>query len=125
MLLSAYAVVSAARRAQQTWNLVSAQLPVDVPTQISDDYYGASADEALELARGLPADVATVVMVGHNPTTERLASTLEDGTGVQADRDRMAVKFPTSAIAVMHLQVTSWADLAPSTARLVAFAVPR
>lgn len=119
------ALVSSARRAQQTWNLVSAQFPVDVPTQISDEYYGASADEALQMVRDLPSDVATVLLVGHNPTTERLASTLEDGTGAQSDRERMASKFPTSALAVLHLQVASWADLAPSTARLLAFAVPR
>ena len=119
------AVVSAARRAQQTWNLVSGQLPVDVPTQISDEYYGASADEALQIVRGLPSDAATVVMVGHNPTTERLASMLDDATGLQADRERLAAKFPTSALAVLHVQMESWADLAPSTARLQAFAVPR
>ena len=119
------AVVSAARRAQQTWNLVSGQLPVDVTTQISDAYYGASADEALQLVRGLPPGVATVVMVGHNPTTERLASLLDDGTGAQADRERMAAKFPTSALAVLHLQVPAWADVTAGTARLQAFAVPR
>ena len=119
------AVVSAARRTQQTWNLVSGQLPVDVPTQISDNYYGASADEALQIVRALPSDVSTVVMVGHNPTTERLASMLDDGSGVNADRERMTAKFPTSALAVLHLQVESWADLAPGTARLLMFAVPR
>jgi phosphohistidine phosphatase len=64
-------------------------------------------------------------MVGHNPTTERLAVMLDDGSGVQADRERMAAKFPTSALAVLHLQVASWGALAPGTARLLMFAVPR
>jgi phosphohistidine phosphatase len=119
------AVVSSARRAQQTWGLASSQLPADIPTTLSDDYYGAGVDEALDLVRGLPDDVATVLLVGHNPTTESLALLLQDGTGVAADVERMAGKYPTSAIAVLHLQVESWADLGESTARLLAFAVPR
>ncbi len=119
------AVVSSARRAQQTWNLASAQLPGDVAVQVSDEYYGATVDDAIELARALPPSAATVALVGHNPTTEGLATTLDDGSGVRADSDRMVAKYPTSAIAVFHLQVPQWSDLAPSTARLVAFAIPR
>lgn len=119
------AVVSSARRAQQTWNLASSQLPADVPTTLSDDYYGAGVDEALDLARALPQDVTTALLVGHNPTTESLALLLQDGSGVEVDVERMAGKFPTSAIAVLHLQVPSWSDLDASTARLMAFAVPR
>jgi phosphohistidine phosphatase SixA len=37
----------------------------------------------------------------------------------------MAGKYPTGAIAVLHLQVPAWSALDKSTARLMAFAVPR
>jgi phosphohistidine phosphatase SixA len=37
----------------------------------------------------------------------------------------MAGKYPTGGIAVLHLQVSSWAELDQRSARLMAFAVPR
>lgn len=119
------ALVSPALRTRQTWNLVSAQLGGDVPTQISDDLYAAGLAGSLELVRGLGDDVRTVLLVGHNPTTENLALYLDDGTGVAGDRERMAGKYPTGGVAVLHLQVSSWADVDQATARLMAFAVPR
>jgi phosphohistidine phosphatase len=119
------ALVSSALRAQQTWQLVSAQLEADVPTRAEAALYESGVRGSLDLLRDLPDDVALALVVGHNPTTETLALLLDDGTGVAADRDRMAGKYPTSGIAVFHLQVPSWADLDESTARLQAFAVPR
>lgn len=119
------ALVSSAVRAQQTWNLVRAQLDADPPARIEDDLYERGVAGALDLLRSLPDDLPTALVVGHNPATESLALLLEDGSGVAADRERMAGKYPTSAVAVFHLQVASWTDLDEGTARLQAFAVPR
>ena len=124
-LLPDLALVSSATRTRQTWNLVSGQLDADVPTTYSDDLYESGLMGSLALLRTLPTDVATALVVGHNPTTESLALYLQDGTGVAADRSRMAGKYPTGGIAVLHLQVPDWRDLDESTARLLAFAVPR
>jgi phosphohistidine phosphatase len=119
------ALVSTATRTRQTWNLVHDQLDADVATTYSDDLYESGLAGALGLLRSLPDTASTVLVVGHNPTTESLALFLEDGTGVAADRSRMAGKYPTGAIAVLHLQVDGWGDLDEGTARLLAFAVPR
>jgi len=124
-LLPDLAIVSSATRTRQTWNLVSSQLDGEVPTTYSDDLYESGLMGSLALLRTLPADVATALVVGHNPTTESLALYLQDGTGVAADRSRMAGKYPTGGIAVLHLQVPDWRDLDEGTARLLAFAVPR
>lgn len=119
------ALVSPATRTRQTWELVAAQLGVQAPTRIEEDLYVAGLAGSLGLVRALDDDVRTVVVVGHNPTTENLALLLDDGTGVTDDRERMAGKYPTGGIAVLHLQVPRWADLGESSARLMAFAVPR
>lgn len=119
------ALVSSARRARQTWRLVSAQLGTQTATRVEDALYGEGVDGMLEVIRDLPDAVSTALVVGHNPATEGLALMLEDGSGVAADRDRMAGKFPTGGIAVFHVQVPGWSDLGPGTARLQAFAVPR
>jgi phosphohistidine phosphatase len=124
-LVPQLALVSPAVRTRETWQLVSAQLDGDVPVRIEDDLYEAGLRGALDLVRGLDDDVRTALVVGHNPTTESLALFLQDGTGVADDRARMAGKYPTGGVAVLHLQVPRWADLDEATARLMAFAVPR
>jgi phosphohistidine phosphatase len=55
--------------------------------------YGASDQLLLTVVRELPDDVETVVLVGHNPVIEDLASLL---TGE-------SVSMPTSALAVITL----------------------
>ena len=93
------AVVSPANRARTTWDLVSAELPVPPPTRIDERVYGASDDELLDVVRELPDDVATAVLVGHNPGLEELASLL---TGEWTS-------MPTSALAVITVQ-GSWSS---------------
>jgi phosphohistidine phosphatase len=123
------ALVSSAVRTRQTWDLVAAELEsaagAEVPARVEDDLYDAAVWDVLVLLRTLPEDVGTAVVVGHNPGTERLALLLDDGTGPSDDRQRMAGKFPTSAIAVLGLQVPGWGGLDAQTARLEAFHVPR
>jgi phosphohistidine phosphatase len=87
------AVVSPASRARRTWALVSAQLDAPPPTRIDDRVYAASHQQLLTVVRELPDDIETVVLVGHNPGIEELASFL---TGELA-------QMPTSALAVIAL----------------------
>ena len=87
------AVVSTAVRARQTWELVSAALATPPSVRLEDRVYAASASALLEIVRTLPDDATTVVLVGHNPGIEDLASTL---TGHW-------VSMPTSALAVIGL----------------------
>lgn len=85
------AVVSPATRARSTWDLVAAELDVPPRTRIDDRVYAASDRELLTVVRELPEEVGTVVLVGHNPGIEDLASTLTGET----------VPMPTSALAVI------------------------
>ena len=85
------AVVSTAVRARQTWELVSAPLAAPPSVRLEDRVYAASASALLEVVQTLPDDATTVVLVGHNPGIEHLASTL---TGHW-------VSMPTSAFAVI------------------------
>ena len=70
------AIVSPAQRARETWELVSAQLASVPQTQFDDRVYAASADQLLEVVLEVPDDVRTVLLVGHNPGMEQLASLL-------------------------------------------------
>ena len=90
------AVVSPASRARSTWDLVSAELDLPPRTRIDDRLYAASCDELLNVVRDLSDVLETVVLVGHNPGLEDLASLL---TGERAP-------MPTSALAVITMSGT-------------------
>ncbi|MGN6577815.1 MAG: SixA phosphatase family protein [Nocardioides sp.] len=100
------AVVSPAVRARSTWELVAAQLG-DVATRVDERVYAASAEELLEVVRGLPGRARTVALVGHNPGLEDLLELL---TGEWAT-------MPTSALAVLEL-AGDWADASSGSATL-------
>lgn len=90
------AIVSPAQRARETWDLVSAQLAPAPPAHFDDRVYAASADELLEVLRDVPDDVRRVVLVGHNPGLEQLASLLagEDVTMRTAGIAEFGVEGP-------------------------------
>ena len=72
-LAPALAVVSTSARTRETWALAS---PDDVPVRFDDRVYEASVADLREVLGELTADSA--VLVGHNPSIERLAWELED-----------------------------------------------
>ena len=94
------AVVSPARRARSTWDLVSAELAIPPPTRIDDRMYTDSERGLLGVVRELSDDVASVVLVGHNPGLENLVSRLTDAS----------VPMPTSALAVIEV-TGSWSTV--------------
>jgi phosphohistidine phosphatase len=104
------AVVSPAHRARTTWELASAELTGQPRTRIDDRVYNASVSDLLDVVRDLPDDVRIVVLVGHNPGFEDLASFLTNEP----------VSMPTSALAVLEPDAAwssageAWASLRAS-----------
>lgn len=101
------AVISPAERTRQTWRLASAELAVPPPVREDDRVYAGSAPSLLGLVRELPGDLATVVLVGHNPGVEDLLARL---TGRR-------VPMPTSALAVIDLS-GPWSTAGNTAAQL-------
>jgi phosphohistidine phosphatase len=116
-VLPQLALVSSARRAVETADLISAELE-SAPRQIvADEAYGARTAELLELVRTLPTESDVALLVGHNPGIESLAALLtESASGLG--------EFRTSAVAVLGFG-EDWDSVEPGTGRLMAFAVPR
>jgi phosphohistidine phosphatase len=107
------AVVSPANRARSTWDLASAELGQQPHTRIDDRVYGASVGQLLGVVRELPDDVHTVVLVGHNPGIEELASLLTDESE----------PMPTSALAVIE-SPSPWSSAGQSWATMRASGRP-
>jgi phosphohistidine phosphatase len=120
----AHALVSAALRTQQTWAALAAGAGWSLDADFDRGLYAAGPETALDLVRLVPDDVASLVVIGHNPTIGTLAQVLDDGTGDAGVATQMAGDFPTCAVAVFSYD-GRWADLAEGTARLEAFHVGR
>jgi phosphohistidine phosphatase len=112
-------LVSPARRAVQTWQRAGrGQLP-----EVDDRIYDNTVAALLAAVQDNGADVRDLVVVGHNPSIGELTAVLDDGQGDPVARREVSAGFPTGGVAVLSLAAT-FAELAPGTARLDAFAVP-
>ena len=114
---------SSARRTTMTLDGIAAALPARIDTRIEDELYAASSRELLERLHRIADDVSGVMVIGHNPGLEDLALLLVGPADGGVYR-RMATKFPTGALATLTFS-GSWAKLAPGTATLESFVVPR
>jgi len=106
---------STAQRARATFDLVSAYLGAP-ETTIEAGIYHASAAELLARLRVLPAAVADVLVIGHNPALHELIRTLAP-PGPEA--------FPTGALAELRLAIDGWPEARSGCAELVELVVPR
>ncbi|MCX5208524.1 histidine phosphatase family protein [Kitasatospora sp. NBC_00240] len=117
-------LVSTSVRTRETWELTAAELTGPPPADFEPRLYRAGADELRALLEQLPADAATVLVVGHNPGIRDLAGSLA-GHGPEEVRKRLDDSgFHTAGIAVLSF-AGSWADLGAGPARLDAYWSPR
>ncbi len=113
---------SSALRTRETLARILPGLGPELTVRIESSIYSFEADELLDRLRAIPADIGSVMLVGHNPAMQELASLL----AADGDRlDELRKGFPTAALAELDLSISSWADLASGSGRLVRFVVPR
>lgn len=117
------AIVSPAVRAGQTWAAAAASLAPDLPTGVDPRLYVNTVEAVLEAIAETPSDVATLVVVGHNPSMGELAAALDDGSGDPSAQRELRAGFPTGAVAVFRVG-TPWSDLTLGDAVLEDVAVP-
>jgi phosphohistidine phosphatase len=88
---------------------------------LEDALYAASDGDLLSRIRLVTDEVASVMVIGHNPGLHELALTLAS-TG--DDLGRLEAKFPTAALATLALSRT-WSRASPGEATLAAYVVPK
>lgn len=112
---------STATRTRQTL----AHTGLDADVRYDDALYDSSPGTVLRLVNGVPDDVATLLVVGHEPTMSMTALGLADVGRSDPDAvERISLKYPTSSIAVLRT-AQPWHRLEVHTADLVGFEVPR
>ena len=118
-----FVLCSSSRRTRETLEHVLDRIRARPRVLIESDLYLADGGVLLERVRTLPDDVSFAMLVGHNPGIADLADALVT-RGSHEARQRLARKFPTGALAILHLDVARW-DETEQGAELAAFIVPR
>ncbi|HTR83099.1 MAG TPA: histidine phosphatase family protein [Reyranella sp.] len=94
------------------------------PIALEKGLYLASEASLLHRLQGLPDDVGTILLIGHNEGIGELAAALP-GKGRSGLLLAAREKFPTGALAVMHASIDRWNDLAEGSAELIDFVKPK
>jgi phosphohistidine phosphatase len=97
-------------RTRETLELVSAALDHALATEFERALYLASEEELLDCLAEVDDDIASVMLVGHNPGIAELAMQLAR----RGDRDALEAlhrKFPTGALAELRPARSHWSDL--------------
>lgn len=111
---------SSAVRTRQTL----ARTMIDAPVSYLDALYGAVPGTMIGRINGADEKLATLLVIGHEPTVSQVALGLAGPASDRQAMARVAEKFPTSGIAVLRVP-DRWADLELGAAEFVTFHVPR
>jgi len=119
---------SSARRTVETVEGVTETMTGTERIDYLDALYLAEPEVILSVVRLASDKVGTIMIVGHNPGLEHLATLLAREPVKRKERDRfdqIEEKFPTAALAVLDFDVTRWRDVAPEQGALKDFVRPR
>lgn len=117
------ALVSTAKRTQETWALVAPDLGKVTKRDVAE-IYEAPSWRILDAIHAVEPSVEGLIIVGHNPGMEELARMLLKGDGGEAEA-RLRKKFPTAAIAVLEIPVDDWTEVKANVASLRDFVTPK
>lgn len=112
---------STATRTRQTL----ARTGIDAPVRYADRLYDAAPGTVIAEINNVADEAHTLLVIGHEPAISQVALGLAGGEGTNATVvERISVKFPTSAIAVLRAPCR-WEQVELGSAALVGFHVPR
>ncbi|QGJ70202.1 Phosphohistidine phosphatase SixA [Planctomycetales bacterium 10988] len=94
-------ISSTAKRARKTAKKFASECKYKQEIQLTSDLYHAGPQEMLKLLQAVPADLPSVMLVGHCPGIQDY---LHQVTGYADD-------FPTAGLAMIELPVEEWTQL--------------
>ena len=104
------ALVSSAVRTRETMRLAAEAGAWNGPARITDALYEATPQAVLAEIQAEPDDAATLAVVGHEPTTSRLAALLVGGG---------TFEVKTGSVLRIDVPVVRWADVGAARGALV------
>ena len=117
------ALTSTARRARETLELALDELAREIAVAKKKKLYLAEPRALFAVVKATPADVHTLLIVGHNPGLAAFASDLA-GAGDAQRLAAMGTSFPTTALAVVSFDLATWTDVEFKSGTLERFVTP-
>ena len=115
---------SSAVRTRQTLDLVIPHFKTPPKIEYQDALYHAEPDALLKAVKS--ATGHHVLLIGHNPGLHMMA--LKFASSTQSDQGalkRLAMKYPTAALASFTLNITDWEDASAEKSVLTRFVTPK
>lgn len=110
-------ISSPAVRALTTATLVARELNYDADDiMVEERIYGADAEELLEITREAPAEVDSLMLVGHNEAITEFANLISP---------KHIASMPTAGVVALRFDCKSWYDIARENAELLFFDTPK
>jgi phosphohistidine phosphatase len=119
----ALALCSTAARAAQTYEVIAAHLGYSIAASFLDELYGASPAVLLDVVRGVPDALGSVLLIAHNPGMQEFLIELSQDDDADASR-QVRDQFPTAALATLWVR-GEWTDLGPNRTTLTSVVLPR
>lgn len=118
------ALVSSSTRTRETWALLEPAFSKKPSHRFMPDLYSASRETMLGIIQSAPANVNTLLVVGHNPGLEEITRSLA-ASGEAEALMRFGRGMPTAAVALFDLSINDWKDIAPKKGRMELFVTPK
>ena len=104
-LLPQKMLVSSAKRASRTAEIIIEETEIKIPVEYLDQLYMAEVQVCFDLLQSVPDELERVMVIGHNPSLECLMQVLSG----------QIESLPTGAAALISLPIKSWKELNPET----------
>ncbi len=117
------ALVSAAVRARETWDIIAPHLP-GCRAEFQDALYLSNPLQIFKAIRRAPDSITTLLVLGHNPGLHELAWNLI-GEAPAAEHTALAQNLPTCGAVVFDCPVSAWSNLGLQTNTLREFMTPK
>ncbi len=117
-------ICSTARRARQTLKQLRKNWDCKADTVFESRLYLASPGVIIGLLDEFGKKIPHIMVIGHNPGLHILATRLAQKGESQA-LQRLAEKYPTSAVSVIESKAGKWKKIARAPGNLLYFATPK
>jgi len=115
-------ISSPAKRAKETAERLVKSCRYRKKIEFNDSLYENSPGEIIRILQKVDDEIDTAMIIGHNPSIEeatkklcfREIKTIENG-----------IKFPTSAIVCLEVEIESWSELYPGDCTMAWFVTPK
>lgn len=123
-LMPDHLLVSAALRTRQTRDLVVPRIGYTGPQDVRPDLYLAARIELMRAVQATPAQVETLMLIGHNEGLHELGADLA-GEGSGYDMLCLRSKLPTCGFVALAFDTDNWRDIRAGSGKLLHYMTPR